>query len=416
MTSRIAPLRALFERRRREMEMRDTVDAFVSLFEIGGAPGGPLAGLSFAAKDLFDVAGHVTGAGNPTWAATHGPAEAHAPVVSACLEAGAKLVGKTHTDELAYSLMGINAHHGTPTNPAAPGRAPGGSSSGSAAATAAGLADFALGTDTGGSVRTPASFCGLYGIRTTHGRIPCQGMVPLAPSFDVVGWFARTARTLRAVSEALDLGAQTEIRQPRLLLAEDVWEIAEPATTTRLRPVVRHLQQLYGPLRPVRLADESLAQWRETFRIVQAGEVWQCHGDWVAANAPDFGPGIADRFRMASEIGAEEFATARRHAGAVRAHLAGLLSDDGFAVLPTCPAPAPFVHADEATMNDYRAKVLQMLCPAGLGGLPQVNVPAGLVEGAPVGLSLLGPAGSDRALMEIAARLEEYAAVPNAMA
>jgi amidase len=265
-------------------------------------------------------------------------------------------------------------------------------------------------------VRTPASFCGLYGIRTTHGRIPCTGVVPLAPSFDVVGWFARSARLLRAVSEAFDQGPQAEIPQPRLLLAEDVWEIAEPDTRAALQPVVRHLQQLCGTARTVRLAEEPLQTWRETFRIVQAGEVWQCHEAWVSANAPDFGPGIADRFRMASQIGGEEFAAARRHAGAVRSRLAELLGDDGIAVLPTCPAPAPLKTADEATMNAYRGAVLQMLCPAGLGGLPQVTMPAGLVGGAPVGLSLLGPAGSDRALMEIAARLEAYAAIPNAVA
>lgn len=410
-------LSALFACRQgfRETNMQDTVDAFVTTFEVQGAPSGPLANLAFAAKDLFDIAGHATGAGNPTWASTHDAAVSHAPAVAACLDAGARLLGKTHTDELAYSLMGINAHYGTPVNPAAPERAPGGSSSGSAAATAAGLVDFALGTDTGGSVRTPASFCGLYGIRTTHGRIPRDGMVPLAPSFDVVGWFGRTARMLHRVAEAFDLGSRPPIKRPRLLLAEDVWELAEPAVREALRPATRRLQELLGPAVSVRLTKEPLTDWRETFRIIQAGEAWQCHGDWVRANAPNFGPGIADRFRMSSEIGAEEFTTARRHRDKVRARLAELLDGDGIAVLPTCAAPAPLKTADETTMNAYRAAVLQMLCPAGLGGLPQVTMPLSLADGAPVGLSLLGPAGSDLALMEIAVRLEDYMMAPRSI-
>lgn len=410
-------LRALFARRQgfRETNMQDRVDAFVTTFEVQGAPSGPLADLTFAAKDLFDVAGYATGAGNPTWASTHDAAASHAPAVAACLGAGARLLGKTHTDELAYSLMGLNAHYGTPVNPAAPERAPGGSSSGSAAATAAGLIDFALGTDTGGSVRTPASFCGLYGIRTTHGRIPRDGMVPLAPSFDVVGWFGRTARMLRRVADAFDLEPQPPIARPRLLLAEDVWELAEPATREALSPAIQRLEELLGPAASVRLAEEPLADWRETFRIIQAGEAWQCHGAWVRAHAPNFGPGIADRFRMASGIGAEELTVARRKRDKVRARLVSLLDNDGIAVLPTCAAPAPLKTANETTMNAYRAAVLQMLCPAGLGGLPQVTMPLSLADGAPVGLSLLGPAGSDLALMEIAVRLEDYMMAPRSI-
>ena len=158
---------------------------------LDGAPAGPLAGLRFAAKDLFDIEGHVTGAGNPDWLALHAPATRTAPVVRRLVDAGASMVGKTHTDELSRGIFGENAHYGTPVNPKAPGRVPGGSSSGSAAAVSGGLVDFALGTDTGGSVRIPASFCGIYGIRPTHGRLPLDGVVGQARSFDTVGWFAR---------------------------------------------------------------------------------------------------------------------------------------------------------------------------------------------------------------------------------
>ena len=145
--------------------------------ELDGASDGPLRGLTFAVKDVFDIAGHRTGNGNPVWLATHAPAARTASAVERLLAAGARVVGKTHTDELAYSLNGENVHYGTPTNPRAPGRIPGGSSSGSAAAVAGGLVDFALGTDCGGSVRLPASYCGIYGIRTSHGLVPADGVV-----------------------------------------------------------------------------------------------------------------------------------------------------------------------------------------------------------------------------------------------
>ncbi|MGD1879287.1 MAG: amidase family protein, partial [Kiloniellaceae bacterium] len=236
----------------------DRVGAFVEAFDLPGAGDGPLAGLTFGAKDLFDVAGHRTGCGNPTWAATHEPATAHARAVALCLDAGADLRGKTHTDELAYSLMGANAHYGTPVNPAAPDRLPGGSSSGSAAAVAAGLVDFALGSDTGGSVRLPASFCGLYGLRPTHGRIDVSGMVPLAPSFDAVGWFAASVWVMSSVAGVLSPGGTGAAARPRLFVAADAWSLVEPRVAEALRPVSDRLSEIVGPAKPLRLSEGPL--------------------------------------------------------------------------------------------------------------------------------------------------------------
>jgi len=159
--------------------LEDRFNAFCHATDayLAGAPDGPLAGLTCAAKDIFDVAGHVTGGGNPDWKATHTAATRTAWAVRALVDAGATMVGKTHTDEITRGIFGENAHYGTPVNPRAPGRVPGGSSSGSAAAVAGGVVDVALGSDTGGSVRVPASFCGLYGIRPTHSRIPLDGLL-----------------------------------------------------------------------------------------------------------------------------------------------------------------------------------------------------------------------------------------------
>jgi amidase len=164
---------------------------------------GPLDGIQFAVKDLFDVAGFVTSGGNPDWARTHGPATGTAPVVAALLAAGAEMVGKTRTVELAYGLTGENPWHGTPRNPRVPARLPGGSSCGSAAAVAGGLVPLALGSDTGGSVRIPASYCGLYGIRPSQGAIGLAGTIPLAPSLDTPGWFTRSAELLERVGQVL---------------------------------------------------------------------------------------------------------------------------------------------------------------------------------------------------------------------
>ena len=206
----------------------DDLNAFANLdVHVPGAPDGPLSGMAFAAKDIFDVAGHVTGGGNPDWQRTHDPAERTAPAVQALLDAGATLVGKTHTDELTRGILGRNPHYGTPVNPAAPGRVPGGSSSGSASAVAGGVVDFALGSDTGGSVRMPSSFCGLYGLRPTHGRISLDGVLPQASSFDTVGWFARDAVTFERAGRVLLQSTATGTTPKRLIVAEDLFEVVD---------------------------------------------------------------------------------------------------------------------------------------------------------------------------------------------
>ena len=385
--------------------MDDTVNAFVEVFEIAGRPEGPLAGLTTCIKDIYDVAGHVTGRGSPDWAATARPAEAHAAPVAALLDAGAGIVGKTHTDEIAYSLMGVNAHYGTPVNAAAPDRVPGGSSSGSVAAVAAGLADVGLGSDTGGSVRMPASFCGVVGLRTTHGALSLEGTMPLAPSFDTVGWFTRDLATMDRVAAAAGLAPAAGGAVP-LLLPVDAWTAAGAETVAAVASALARLEAVHGAARPVVLAPEGLAAWFETFRVCQAAEVWQAHGAWVEAAKPAFGPGIADRFRMAAGIGAEEWAAARAARDTVRARLAEMLGGGAMLVLPTSPGPAPRRDADNAALDAFRGRALQLLCPAGLAGLPQLSVPAGTVEGAPVGISLVGARGADRALVAAAAATE----------
>ncbi|MCL8382649.1 amidase [Xanthobacter aminoxidans] len=385
------------------MPVNDTLDAFVSHghFELAPTSTGPLEGLTFALKDLFHVAGVPTAAGSPAWLASHGVPAENAPVVDMLLGAGARLVGKTHTDEMAWSLNGENHHYGTPINPAAPERIPGGSSSGSAAATAGGLVDFAIGSDTGGSVRLPASYCGLFGLRPTHGRIPIAGAVPLAPSYDTVGWFARDAQTFEKVGAVL-LGDPVVPPAPRLLLARDLFEAAGPKVTAALAPALARMTALYGPAEAVDVAHGALPHWRNVFRILQSADAWAAHADWVRAAQPDFGPGVKERFAAAATLDPAEVAEARALRAQVRARIDALLGEDGILLLPTAPGIAPLRGTPLADLEAFRARAIELLCLSGHAGTPQISLPLSTLEGCPLGLSAMAPRGKDEMLLALA--------------
>jgi amidase len=372
-------------------------------FVVQGAASGPLAGLSFAAKDLFDVAGHPTGAGNPAWLATHPIPARSSPLVDALLAAGATLVGKTLTDELAYSINGDNVHYGTPKNVRAPGRVPGGSSSGSAAAVAAGLCDFALGTDTGGSTRVPASYCGIWGLRTTHGLLSREGLVALNPGFDTPTWLAHDAATFLAVGRVL-LPA-TPFRFTRALLLEDTLAEADDAFRPAAEQVFDALSQGREALRTHVADDGALELWRQTYITASAREAWQVHGDWIGANTPAFAAAVAARFDTASGVSADAADAALARQANIRASVRGLLGEDGVAILPSAASVAPLLDASGAEVDAVRSRTFRITCVAGLAGLPQVSLPFVSASGLPAGISLLGPAGSDLALIELAVSL-----------
>ncbi|MBI5534046.1 MAG: amidase [Deltaproteobacteria bacterium] len=373
-------------------------NAFISEVHREPTAHGPLSGTTFAIKDIFDLHGEVTGFGSPDWARTHAPAARTSPVVDALLAAGATLVGKTHMEELAFSLTGENAHYGTPINPAAPHRVPGGSSSGSAAAVAAGFIDFALGTDTGGSVRIPASFCGVFGIRTSYGALAVSGVTPLAPSFDTVGWFARDGAMLRRVGEVL-IGAGPSTSPLRLVIAEDAFALAQD---DRIRSWVPRLGAI--PVEHEVLAPEGLEAWADAFRVLQGWEAWKQHGAWIEQTRPRLGPSIQRRFDAARKVTAAQAALADGVRARVGERLEAFLQGGGVLCLPTAPGPAPLRGESEHDSESFRARTQQLTCIAGLAGLPQVTLPAGLCDGAPVGISLIGAAGSDHMLLR-AARL-----------
>ncbi|MDF1806799.1 amidase [Hyphomonas sp.] len=355
---------------------------------------GPLDGLTFAVKDLIDTAGHVTGGGNPDWAAAAVPASRSATVVESLLAAGACMTGKTVTDELAFSLEGVNAHYGTPVNPADPELLPGGSSSGSAVAVGAGETDFAIGTDTGGSVRVPAAFCGIHAFRPTHGAVPLDGVLPFAPSYDTVGWFAPSADLLRRVSGVLLPSTQAPPIS-RFCLAIDAFELAD-------REVSRELiewAKSWGPVEDVMVFEGQGHDWLEAYRVLQGHEIHRSLGPRIADLKPKFAVAIAQRFEDASRIGAVEVSQWRSFRKRVRAFLAKLLPSGTALLLPTAPITAlPRTVSDEQTGDFYR-RALTLCSIAGHGGLPQRHIPFRSAGGSPVGLSLIGAPNSDLALL-----------------
>jgi len=379
---------------------------------LAGAASGPLAGLTVAVKDMYDIAGERTGAGNPDWLASAKPASAHAAAIEKLLAAGSTVVGKTICDEFFYSVAGMNAHYGTPANVRAPGRIPGGSSSGSAAAAAAGACDFALGSDTGGSVRIPASLCGLYGIRTTLGRVDARGAMDMSPSFDTIGWLAATAGVFRRVGGVLLGGGAVPSPVKALLVADDAFAEADAAVAALLRHALGAMSGALPKPQSIRIApdgvDRPLDTWRDAVRIIQAHEIWQVYGRFVLEQRPSFGPGVAERMKAASEITPAQTDAARKAHAAARDHIRSRLPPGTLLALPSAPCIAPRLDTPPDGFDAYRTRVMRLTCIAGLGGLPQVSIPVGTVDGCPAGLSFIGWAGGDEALLDLAVALARH--------
>ncbi|MEJ5082852.1 MULTISPECIES: amidase [unclassified Ochrobactrum] len=372
------------------------------------AQSGPLKGERLAVKDIYDVAGMQTGCGNPQILAESLAAQKSSPVVEKLLSAGATFIGKTQTDELAFSLMGQNSHYPHPINPSAPDRVTGGSSSGSAAAVAGKVADIALGSDTGGSIRAPASFCGLIGLRTTHGRIPLEGIMPLAPSLDTIGWFARDIDLYEKVGQVLLGDDERSFNFSQLLympLLEHLMLGQEETDTYRamFAKVRPHFSSLKAASQTTLTIDELYL----TFRQIQGWEAWNTHGAWISSGDRDLGPGVADRFAYGSEITNEAVILHRNRRARFTQELETIIGDNAVLALPTVPGAAPLANEPFESLQAYREQALRLLCLSVLSGLPQITVPLGQVDGAPFGISFIGPRGSDRALIVLGRNILE---------
>jgi len=370
----------------------------IKSLDLPGNPSGPLAGLDVVVKDLFDIAGEVTSFGSPDWAARTGPALANAWIVQRLLDAGARITGKTTTVELAFGLEGRNLHYGTPINPAAPDRLPGGSSSGSAAMVAGHRADVGIGSDTGGSVRIPASYCGLYGLRPTHGVLSLAGAAALAPSFDTAGWFARDAETMLRIGTAL-LPPGSALSMGFLRIAP-AFANADPAVVAALQPALDKL----GALPDIDPAPEGLDALLAAQRAVRDRETWTTLGGFVEAY-PSRDPLIVARFAAAKSATAEaaEAGLVLRRSFTSRMHT--ILAGGAILVMPTSPCPAPLLTDDQPSLDTIRTRTLRAGILSAFAGLPELTIPVATSDGAPVGLSFIAGPGRDLALLELAADL-----------
>ena len=276
----------------------------------------------------------------------------------------------------------------------------------SAAAVAGGLADFALGSDTLGSVRVPASYCGIYGIRPTHGRIPAEGLVPLAPSFDTIGWFARDPKILLKVGRVL-FGEKKAQAPSRLLIPEDAWDLANPEVKEALSPFVKKIGAALGAAENIRLTEDGLEEWLPPARHLLGWEVWQAHGPWVEKERPAFGPHIEARFEWAAAMPAGKAEAARTIREAATRRMRALLTPGTLMAIPTAPGIAPVKNMEGPELEAFRHRLIQLTSIASVSGVPQISLPLGKVEGCPVGLSLIAGAGEDEALLEMAVRLRD---------
>ena len=367
---------------------------------------GVASGLSFALKDVFDVEGVTGCAGNPDWLLTHRAATQTAPAVAKLLDSGASLRGLTITDELTLGLSGENFHFGTPTNPAAPDRVPGGSSCGSAAAVAGALVDFALGTDTGGSVRVPASYCGIFGFRPTHGRVSNTGVVPLAPSFDTVGWFARDAKVLRMVGEILLENFSEPMPVRKVLIVENLFRDMDAAAAQALRASLKDM------LRDSSIDCDDLSNFpddsialADLYRTISGYEEWMIHGQWITQHRPTFGPQVAERFRNAAKVTLAQRDEAERIRRSLTKTVYDLLKDGTILCAPTTPDVAP--RRGHADIPEVRLPLLRVTALAGLSGLPAVSLPLWKCNNIPLGVSFIAGPDRDEDLLALATKVSD---------
>ncbi len=357
---------------------------------------GDLSPLRMALKDMFDVAGRVSSFGHPRWRETHEPARAHAPVVAALLAHGATIAGLAKMDQLAYSLIG-NAGEGTPpANAFDPECFCGGSSSGSASAVAGGVVDVGIGTDTGGSVRIPAAACGLCSLRPTHGAVSTQGVLPLAPSLDAVGFLARRpeplARTLRVLAPELGAGVLA-----RVLVPTDLGHAFERLGRTVAAAAGAGVEEV-----AVRgLVD---ARTGDLHARIQGREIWAHHADWVTANLAFLAEDVQTRLRRCEALsrdGREAVEADLRARAAYAADVVARLGADSVLVLPVLPRRGPLRAWSSAELAAFRAECFRLTAPSSLSGCPQAVVSMAVGETVR-SIGLLGPRGCDHALLELA--------------
>ena len=359
---------------------------------------GSLSKLNFVVKDMCKIKNHRTSCGNPDFYEKCQPADDFAPFLKNILEAGASLKGITICDEFFYSLIGENGHYGTPTNLSAPGCVPGGSSSGSAAALTTNLYDFSIGSDTGGSVRVPASFCGLFGIRPTHNRINTEGVYPMAPSFDTLGWFSKDIDVFKKIgSVLLNSNEKTEFLFKEFIIAEDILELANPEI---VRLFNNYINDKFPKIKKIRLSMHDKEEIADNFRILQGGEIKENIIPWILENKPKISPEINNRIEMAIKITTDEINKAQKFRENLKVEIDKSLPKGIIALFPTTPFSSLKCGQSDEQLASYRKKLMEFTSIAGMTSRPQISMPKFKDNTGPIGLSLLGWQYSDEVLLE----------------
>ncbi|MEL0645901.1 amidase family protein [Pseudoalteromonas agarivorans] len=369
---------------------------------------GTLNNKRLAVKDVFAVKGERNSAGNPTWFKAAKPAQQTASAVNKLMNEGCSFTGFTHTDELAYSLEGNNIHYGAAQNPKLSGHASGGSSMGSAAAVAANLADIGLGTDTGGSIRIPASYCGLFGIRPSHNVIEKDGLIPLAPPFDTIGWLTQSAELLSDVGNVL-LPNQAINTVDTLVIYEPLFELVSPALQTPMKQLLEQTKPYFKHHKEFKLPNSNLlSELADSFRILQGRVIAKTHKDWLQlpGHLPQFAPAIEARFNMALALTSQEEQEALKVQTQWQTIIAKNLNTNSCLFLPTTPTTAPKLGADTSAL---RMQIITLSAIAGLSRSAQVHLPlANLENGHPYGFSLMMSHGNDKSLLACVQQLAAH--------
>ena len=342
----------------------------------------PLARVPYFAKDLFDVGGVPTFAGSTFLPEVRPTPAKDGAMVHAMKLAGAVLAGKTHMHEFAYGITGENPHYGDCERPHFPGRTTGGSSSGSAAAVAAGIVPLALASDTGGSVRVPAAFCGLYGYRATPRDAWISDAVPLAPSYDTAGWFTANGADMQTAIGAL-VGLGKVEREPRGSYLE--MPGLDPDVTIACRTAARKLATPADAATRDALMS-SFAAAVDTYNTVVVVEAWEYHRGWAERFRERYSAGVWQRLNRVHDITSAQRDAATAHTAALRGTWSHFFQDNDFLVLPASPSAA--LMDSEGTLEN-RLRILALTAPASIGGLPVLTIPVSLPSGLTSGLQIV---------------------------
>ncbi len=391
----------------------ESFDGIIDRLDIRPTAAGPLSDLKFAVKDMFDLEGRTCSFGTPDWKRTHSPAVKNAPSVQQLLDAGAHLKFNACADELACSLDGINVHYGTPINAQAPDRIPGGSSSGSASLVSRGEVDFALGTDTAGSVRVPASYCGIFGFRPSHDYISIEGVCPLGVSFDTVGVFAGSSDLLEIVSSVLLRSDRNYIAvdamPTNLIIPEQFALVLDPLIAPYMMAFVDQLKHKFSTVQEQNFYKHARDVY-DVFSIVRAREAWSAHAEWLERVKPNLATSIRQRIYSCRDISDDAF----KRGSAARADLLSrsdeVVDSNSFICLPTTWGFPPLLSASEGELQDNRNRNIVITTLASCYGFPQVTIPIP-VGRMKLGISIMGAKGSDKALLRFVKELTGTEAV-----